>query len=194
MRYTIRDENFYHAWYSMVYQDIQVLFLNSYRMRQLSNGLLSRVVWPNRGMNVACGNLVPRGISKVMCLWSVKAVQNKKHVNRDTYIASSPISQSSFFKEVWCLILASSQRKLRGYIEYWKLDVTIKKKLSKIKRFRLTLAKFNITGLVHLPTKLRLLYWPGCTPWKRICVKKNISRKIPLRNRPFGGFFSNGNR
>ena len=42
----------------------------------------------------------------------------KKDVNRDSYIASSPISQSSFFKGVRCLILASSQRKLRGYIEF----------------------------------------------------------------------------
>ena len=38
----------------------------------------------------------------------------KKNVNRDSYIASSPISQSSFFEEVRYLILASSQRKLRG--------------------------------------------------------------------------------
>ena len=42
----------------------------------------------------------------------------KKHVNRDSHIASSPISQSSFFKEERCLILASAQRKLRGYIEF----------------------------------------------------------------------------
>ena len=42
----------------------------------------------------------------------------KKDVNRDSYIASSPISQSSFFKGVRCLILASSQGKLRGYIEF----------------------------------------------------------------------------
>ena len=44
--------------------------------------------------------------------------QKKKDVNPDSYIASSPISQSSFFKGVRCLILASSQRKLRGYIEF----------------------------------------------------------------------------
>ena len=42
----------------------------------------------------------------------------KKDVNRDSHIAFSPISQSSFFKGVRCLILASSQRKLRGYIEF----------------------------------------------------------------------------
>ena len=42
----------------------------------------------------------------------------KKDVNRDSHIASSPISQSSFFKGVRCLILASLQRKLRGYIEF----------------------------------------------------------------------------
>ena len=42
----------------------------------------------------------------------------KKDVNRDFHIASSSISQSSFFKEVRCLILASSQRKLPGYIEF----------------------------------------------------------------------------
>ena len=51
----------------------------------------------------------------------------KKEVNRDAHIASSPISQSCFFEEVRCLILASSQRKLRGYIEFLKFDVTIKK-------------------------------------------------------------------
>ena len=38
----------------------------------------------------------------------------KKDVNWDSHIASSPIPQSTFFKEVHCLILASSQRKLRG--------------------------------------------------------------------------------
>ena len=43
---------------------------------------------------------------------------NKKDVNRDSHIASSPISQSLFFEEVRYLILASSQRKLRGYIEF----------------------------------------------------------------------------
>ena len=44
----------------------------------------------------------------------------KKDVNRDSHIASSPISQSSFFEEVRYLILACSQRKLRGYIEFLK--------------------------------------------------------------------------
>ena len=48
-------------------------------------------------------------------------------MNRDSHIASSSISQSSFFDEVWCSILASSQRKFRGYIEFEKFDVTIKK-------------------------------------------------------------------
>ena len=43
---------------------------------------------------------------------------HKKDVNRDSHIASSPISQSSFFKGVRCLILASPQRKLRRYIEF----------------------------------------------------------------------------
>ena len=45
-------------------------------------------------------------------------LRKKKDVNWDSHIASSPISQSSFFKGVHCLILASSQRKLRGYIEF----------------------------------------------------------------------------
>ena len=54
----------------------------------------------------------------------------KKDVNRDSHIASSPILQSSFFEEVRCLILASSQRKLRVYIKFLKFDVTIKKKNS----------------------------------------------------------------
>ena len=45
-------------------------------------------------------------------------IKSKKDVNRDSHIASSPILQSSFFKGVRCLILASSQRKLRGYIAF----------------------------------------------------------------------------
>ena len=56
----------------------------------------------------------------------------KKDVNRGSHIGSSPISQSCFFEEVRCLILASSQRKLRGYIEFEKFDITIKK-IRKIK-------------------------------------------------------------
>ena len=56
----------------------------------------------------------------------------KKEVNRDSHIASSPISQSSFFDEIRCLILASSQRKLREYNKFLKFDVTIKK----IKNFK----------------------------------------------------------
>ena len=51
----------------------------------------------------------------------------KKDVNLDSHTASSPISQSCFFEEVRYLILASShQKKLRGYIEFLKFDVTIK--------------------------------------------------------------------
>ena len=45
-------------------------------------------------------------------------IVKKKDVNRDSHIASSPISQSSFFKGVFKGILASSQRKFRGYIEF----------------------------------------------------------------------------
>ena len=48
-------------------------------------------------------------------------------MNQDSHIASSPIAQSFFFEDVRCLILASSQRKLRGYIEVFKFDATIKK-------------------------------------------------------------------
>ena len=51
----------------------------------------------------------------------------KKHVNRHSDIAFSPISQSSFFEEVCCSILAPSQRKLRGSIKFLKFDITIKK-------------------------------------------------------------------
>ena len=53
-------------------------------------------------------------------------------MSRDSYIASSPISQSSFFEEVRYLILASSQRKLRGYVEFLTFDVAVKK----IKKFK----------------------------------------------------------
>ena len=49
------------------------------------------------------------------------------HVDRLSHIASSLIPQSSFFEEVRYLILASSQTKLRGYIEFLKFDVTVKK-------------------------------------------------------------------
>ena len=57
------------------------------------------------------------------CNEEIKNGQNggqmkKKDVNRDSHIASSPISQSSFFKGVHCLILASSQRKLREYVAF----------------------------------------------------------------------------
>ena len=48
-------------------------------------------------------------------------------MNRDSHIAFSPVSQSSFFEQVCCLILVSSQKNLRGYIEFKKIDVTIKK-------------------------------------------------------------------
>ena len=48
-------------------------------------------------------------------------------MNRDSHIASSPIKQNFFFKEVRYLILAFSQRKLRGDIEFLKFDVTVKK-------------------------------------------------------------------
>ena len=48
-------------------------------------------------------------------------------MNRDSHIASSPIKQIFFFKEVRYLILAFSQRKLRGDIEFLKFDVTVKK-------------------------------------------------------------------
>ena len=58
-------------------------------------------------------------------------IAKKKDVNRDSHIASSPISQSSFFEEVSCLILASSQTKLRGYIEFLKFDVTVKRRKKK---------------------------------------------------------------
>ena len=51
----------------------------------------------------------------------------EQDVNQDSHIASSPIAQSFFFEDVRCLILASSQRKLRGYIEVFKFDATIKK-------------------------------------------------------------------
>ena len=54
-------------------------------------------------------------------------------MDRDSHIASLPISQSCFFEEIRCLILASLQRKLRGYKECLKFDVTMKK----IKKFQL---------------------------------------------------------
>ena len=55
------------------------------------------------------------------------STREKKHVNRDSHIASSPISQSFFFEKVCYSILASSQKKLHGYIEILKFYITIKK-------------------------------------------------------------------
>ena len=43
-----------------------------------------------------------------------KHIVKKKYVHRDSHIASSLISQNCFFEKVRCLILASSQKKLRG--------------------------------------------------------------------------------
>ena len=40
-----------------------------------------------------------------------------------------PITQSCLFEEVCYLILASSQRKLREYVEFIKFDVTIEKRM-----------------------------------------------------------------
>ena len=61
---------------------------------------------------------------------SIKKVYQKQNLkeNRDSHIAFSPISQSSFFERLRCLILASSQKKLYGYIEILKSYITIKKK------------------------------------------------------------------
>ena len=50
----------------------------------------------------------------------------EKACESDFHIAPAPISQNYFFEEVWCLILASSQRKLSGYIKFLKFDVTVK--------------------------------------------------------------------
>ena len=54
-------------------------------------------------------------------------------MDRDSHIASSPISQTCFFDEVCCLTLASSQRKLHGYIEFLKFDLMIKDKKIQIR-------------------------------------------------------------
>ena len=51
----------------------------------------------------------------------------KTHVNRDAHIAFSPVSQHFSFEVICCFVLASLQRKLRGYIEFKKVDSEIKK-------------------------------------------------------------------
>ena len=48
-------------------------------------------------------------------------------MNQYSNISSLLISRSFLFEEVFCLILASSQRKIRGYVEFLKFYVTIKK-------------------------------------------------------------------
>ena len=84
-------------------------------------------------------------------------------MNQDSHISSSSISQSSYFEEVCCLILASPQKKLRGYIEFKKFDVTIKKNykiqisliLEGLDRFSPNFV-WNISVLVHSSTKFQL--------------------------------------
>ena len=60
-------------------------------------------------------------------IFLTKMYHKKTHVNRDYHIAPAPISQSSFFEKVCCLILASLQKKFHRYIEMLKFDITIKK-------------------------------------------------------------------
>ena len=60
------------------------------------------------------------------------SLKYKKHVKWGSHIASSPILQSYFFKEVCYLGLNSSQRKPRGCIKFLTFDVTIKKNLIQI--------------------------------------------------------------
>ena len=82
----------------------------------------------------------------------------KKDVNRDSHIASTPISQNYFFKEVRYLILASSQRKLRRYIKFLKFDFTVQKKwkIQIFLKFK-SLHQFSQDlVLVHLRTKFQL--------------------------------------
>ena len=69
---------------------------------------------------------LPKNIS--ICNYLLK----KGYANRDSHIAFLQILQSRFFEELRCLILASSQRKLYGYIEFLKFDVRIKR----IKKFK----------------------------------------------------------
>ena len=64
-------------------------------------------------------------------LWNKNVKKN--HMNRDSHITFSPISQSSFFEEVFFLILASSRKKLREYIKLLKFDVLVKKNLIQIR-------------------------------------------------------------
>ena len=51
--------------------------------------------------------------------YSVCDEKIKRHVNRDSYIVSSLILQSYFFKEECSSILESSNRKPRGCIEFF---------------------------------------------------------------------------
>ena len=100
---------------------LEVLPLSSFIVIGLSSLILSNAAGQS--------SLKARAKASMVGNWSLWTCKKKKtkHVNRDSHIASSPISQSSFFKGVRCLILASSQRKLRGYVEFFKFDVTIKK-------------------------------------------------------------------
>ena len=62
------------------------------------------------------------------------------HLNRDSHIASSSILQSSFLRKN---VEVCERRKLLGYMEFFKFDVTIKKNwISKIWRPQSILTKF----------------------------------------------------
>ena len=52
------------------------------------------------------------------------AVKIKKHVNRDSHMASLPITQSFSLEEVCWLVLAFSQRKLLDILDYFEYSDT----------------------------------------------------------------------
>ena len=86
-----------------IHMDFEKPIINSLKMKKSINGQVF-FGWGSKSRTTKCRMT---NISKF-----------KKNVNRDSHIASSPISQCFFFKGVRCLILASSQRKLHGYIEF----------------------------------------------------------------------------
>ena len=102
----------------------------------------------------------------------------KKNVNRDSHIASSPISQRYFLEEVRCLILAASQRKLCGHIEFCKFDITIKKKNFNQTRLKLKNLHRFLQNLVSNITQHYCIYAQNFSLMNRSLPELDNFKKI----------------
>ena len=89
----------------------------------------------------------------------------ENHVNWDSHIASSSISQSSFFEEVRCFTLVSLQRKLR---ENWKIENRLKFEASTDSHKIWYQTTFSIRAFTHKISAREI----------KICLSSTILRKF----------------